>query len=102
MNDLETARDFCKEMRQIYLELLSIAEEDKSDDNIKGTEYLCDRFYNNRNLFCRFIGFVEKEINTHTIPQFLIVKSLCSIAVAGISIGYQDGCACAKRISVEA
>jgi len=96
-SDFEIAYNFFT----LFVELLQIVENDKDNDHIEARKYLNKHFYGERYKFCEFLGFVNEEVKRHEIPQHHIVSLMCSMVLAGISIGHQDGYSFAKQIKGE-
>ena len=95
--EMENAVEFCKKMRQVLNSLSEIVKEDDYDGK-KGKEFLSSCFGTDKDLFCQFVGFARVEIKTTRIPKPVAVDIFTEIAMAGISLGWDEGYASAKRI----
>jgi hypothetical protein len=87
------AKEFVESMEKVIKTLSKIIKEENYETS-KGREYLGSVFGTNRELFCRFVGFMESKMKTMRISKDIFP----AVIMAGISIGWSAGYADAKSI----
>jgi len=100
MSEKDNSDEFLNQMKQTLAVLKEYAKEKKYDGRA-GKEYL-DRFFqahdNNRDLFCRFVGFLSIEIEKPNVSKLVATRILFDVLMVGINIGWNSGYSDAKHI----
>ena len=94
---IKNTTDFCTDMRKVLGRLAEIVQEE-NEDSKKAHEFLKSFFFQNRDSFCQFVGFVRVEIKKGDIPKSVVVDILTEMTMAGMSLGWDEGYAKAKHI----
>ena len=94
---LQSSDNFCTDMRKVLDRLAEIVQEE-NDNSKKVMEFLTLFFAHDRDSFCQFVGFVRVEIKKGDIPKSVVVDILTEMTMAGMSLGWDEGYAKAKRI----
>ena len=94
--EIQEINEFCNNSRKAIEQMTKIVSKKSYDNEVRN--FIVSHFGNDKDLFCRFIGYAERELQEMKIGKNIVVRILAEVAMAGIALGRNDGYNAAKRI----